>query len=194
MSSAIEQLRELGFDLTDSVLEAIGNELQCDVNTLSLTTLLLGLGMGHYDYDTDQWTPRSSRVYAFDAEVYNIEKMYTLFLQGVQAIVPDIKITDIHEDLSKMTDEMDISSDPALPSVDGKRSVCFHCNNHPYSIELDSHGDWFNEAMFGFMDQVLAKEGCTHKLYEFTAQMQFVLLVYCSDSDAEKLAPLIEAF
>ena len=157
VSPAIEKLRQLGFDLSDTVLEAIGEELHVDPNTLSLTDLLLGLGLGDYDYDTGDWTPRSTRVYAFDAEVFDIEHMYTLFLKGVQTIVPDIEITNIREDLSGMTEEMTDSDDPMIPSTDGKRSVSFTCNGHEYSIELDSYGDWFNEKMFSFMDQVLEK-------------------------------------
>ena len=192
--SAVEQLRQLGFDLTDAVLASISRELNCDVNTLSVTDLLLGLGLGDYDYDTDQWSPRSSQVYAFDAEIFNVEKMYTLFLQGVQTIVPDIIITDICEDLSGMTDEMTFDQDSASPPCDGKRSVSFFCNGHAYSIELDSYGDWFNNAMFDFMDHVLEKENCPFKLYEFPARMRFVIVIYCSETQQEKIAPLIDEF
>ena len=192
--SAVEQLRQLGFDLTDTVLASLSRELNCDVNTLSVTDLLLGLGLGDYDYDTDQWSPRSSQVYAFDAEIFNVEKMYTLFLQGVQTIVPDIKITDICEDLSGMTDEMTFAQDPATPPCDGKRSVSFVCNGHAYNIELNSYGDWFNADMFDFMDHVLEKENCPFKLYEFPAQMQFVIMIYCSETQQEKIAPLIDEF
>ena len=192
--SAVEQLRQLGFDLTDTVLDSIGRELNCDVSALSVTDLLLGLGLGDYDYSTDQWSPRSSQVYAFDAEIYNIEKMYTLFLQGVQTIVPDIVITDVHEDLSAMTDEMTFEQDSTTPPNNGKRSVSFVCNGHAYSVELDSYGDWFNNAMFDFMDHVLEKEHCRFKLYEFPAQMQFVIMIYCSESQMEKVAPLVDEY
>lgn len=194
MSMAIDEVRAFGIDLTDTQLKEMENELKCDVGALSVTDILLWLGMGKYDYDTDQWTPRSNRVYAMDAEVYNIGKMYTMFLQGIQSIVPDIKITDIRENLSKMTDELTFSEDPALPNVNGKRTVSFVCNNHPYSIELDSHGDWFNFDMFTFMDQVLEKEGCPLQLYQFSAHMQYVIMVYCTRSEAEELAPLIDMF
>lgn len=192
--TGIEQLRQLGFDLTETVSASIGRELNCDINTLSVTDLLLGLGLGDYDYDTDQWTPRSSQVYAFDAEIFNVEKMYTLFLQGVQTIVPDIQITDVREDLSGMTDEMTFDQDFAVPPNNGKRSVSFNCNGHPYSIELDSYGDWFNNAMFDFMDHVLEKENCPFKLYEFPAQMQFVIMIYCSENQMEKIVPLIDEY
>ena len=192
VSPAIEKLRQLGFDLSDSVLEAIGEELHVDPNTLSLTDLLLDLGLGDYDYDTGDWTPRSTRVYAFDAEVFDIDHMYTLFLKGVQTIVPDIEITNIREDLSGMTEEMTVSDDHMM--LDGTRSVSFTCNGHEYSIELESYGDWFNEKMFSFMDQVLEKENCPLKLYELQAQMQFVIVVYCSEELCGQLKTLIQPY
>ena len=112
----------------------------------------------------------------------------------VQTIVPDIKITDICEDLSGMTDEMTFDQDSTSPPCDGKRSVSFVCNGHAYSIELNSYGDWFNTDMFDFMDHVLEKENCPFKLYEFPAQMQFVIMLYCSETQQEKIAPLIDEF
>ncbi|MBQ4090514.1 MAG: hypothetical protein IJC56_11665, partial [Clostridia bacterium] len=77
---------------------------------------------------------------------------------------------------------------------DGKRSVSFVCNGHTYSIELNSYGDWFNTDMFDFMDHVLEKENSPFKLYEFSAQMQFVIMLYCSETQQEKIAPLIDEF
>ena len=194
MSPAIERLRQLGFDLSDEVLESIGEELHVDPDTLSVTDLLLGLGLGDYDYDTGEWTPRSRRVYAFDAEIFDIEQMYTLFLQGIQAIVPDITITDIHEDLSGMTNALVDFGDGTHPPTDGKRTVSFVCNGHAYSTVLDSYGDWFNEQMFYFMDQVLEKEGCPFKLYELQAQMQFVIVVYGSELLAAQLQALVQPY
>jgi len=71
-------------------------------------------------------------------------------------IVPDVVITDVQEDLSGMTVEMDFSKDR---STDGTRSFSFRCNGTPYSLELDSHGDWFNGEALDFMEDVLRKEG-----------------------------------
>lgn len=194
VSPAVEKLRQLGFDLSDSVLETIGEELHIDPYTLPLTDLLLGLGLGNYDYDTGEWTPRSSRVYAFDAEIFDVEHMYTLFLQGVNTIVPDIEISDIREDLSGMTEELVESDNPGLLPADGKRSVSFTCNGHEYSIELDSYGDWFNEEIFSFMNTVLEKENCPMKLYEIPAQMQFIIVVYGSEELAAELRSLVQPY
>ena len=194
MNPAIAKLRQLGFDLSDSVLESIEDELCADPDTLTITDLLLGLGLGDYDYDTGEWTPRSRCVYAFDAEVFDVERMYTLFLQGIQSIVPELQITDIHEDLSGMTDELIGAGNSMSPPTDGKRSVSFVCNGHAYSTELVSYGDWFNEEMFSFMEQVLEKENCPLKLYWFSAQMQFCIVVYGTEELAAELQPLVEPY
>jgi hypothetical protein len=47
--------------------------------------LLYEIGMGDYDYDSGDWKPSSHRVYAFDTEVFDINRMYTNFLKGVSA-------------------------------------------------------------------------------------------------------------
>lgn len=67
--------------------------------------LLSRLGEGEYDYDTGIWTPTSSQVYAFDAEVYDIEHMYALFLQGVSSIVPGFECTDVTEHITVWSEE-----------------------------------------------------------------------------------------
>ena len=51
-----------------------------------VTMLLAAVGVGTYDSGTCEWTPTSDRVYSFDVEVSDIDRMYTLFLQGIQSI------------------------------------------------------------------------------------------------------------
>ena len=65
--------------------------------------MLMYLGMGEYDWETFERTPVSDKIYAQDAEVFNIEEMYTEFLEGVDYIIPDAEFTDIREDLSGLT-------------------------------------------------------------------------------------------
>ena len=144
--------------------------------------LLIFMGCGDYSQDTGEWMPTSDRVYAFDAEVYDIEHMYTRFLLGMQAIIPGIAITDVREDLSGMAEDMNFSG------VDGTRSVDFCVNEHPYSVTLESRGDWFNEEMIAFFMDVLEREQYPGKLHQITDSMdQMVILFYGSDADALRL-------
>ena len=94
--------------------------------------------MGHYHYLTRRWTPRSDRVCAFDAEVLNVERMCTLFLKGVDAIVPKITLTDVTEDLSGITDEARPHPDDPIMYTDG--SVSFRRNRRDCSLEMTGEG------------------------------------------------------
>ena len=142
--------------------------------------LLFFLGGGEYDYDTGAWTATSADVYAFDAEVYDIEHMYTLFLQGVQAIVPGIQISDIQEDFD--WERLDY----------GTRGVSFTCNGTPYSVELVSQGDWLNSEIIDFMNDVLRQENCSGRLYSVTDDAdQMVILLYGSYGRAVAVSELL---
>lgn len=123
--------------------------------------VMLALGLGVYREDRGELMPVSRAVYAFDCEVDDIETMYTVFLEGIDRIVPDIEITDIEEDLDGMTEDMDF--DGEIPT-DGTRAFSFLCNGHPYAMELESRGDWFNEKAIAFIGDVLRKEGCPGRL------------------------------
>ena len=132
-----------------------------------------------YNYDTYEWSPLTDQLYAFDLEIFDISHMYTLFLQGVQSIVPDIEITGIEEDLSGLNNDLD-----------GKRKVSFLCNGHPYSFTLVGMHDWFDVNMLDYMQQVIQAENCPYELhYSFTIG-QDVALYYGMKEKADR----IEAF
>lgn len=149
---------------------------------------LMNEGMGQFDYNTFAWMPVSDKVYAFDAEVFNVAGMYTDILLGVQAVVPDITITDVQEDLSGVTEEMDMET-----YTDGTRKVSFLCNGHAYEIELISYGDWVDTAFLDFLDKVLAKEGCPNQLYVLTNPYdQLILMYYGNENDARDIAYMMD--
>lgn len=153
------------------------------------STELFEKGLGDYDYDTFEWKPLTDRLYAFDAEVFDISNMYGLFLQGVQAIADDLTITDVREDLSGMQMEMTEPEDPREPPTDGVRSVAFRCNGHEYAVTLTSLGDWFNSNEFlPFMNEVLEKEHCEKRLWALYGGMdQMLVIVYGTEADARKI-------
>ena len=218
---AVNQLRELGFDVNEHTLEEItareveafrsladGQQLddemqrmiesaiqqtKISIQNANVYDLLMLLGMGSLDYKTGEWTPSSNQVYAFDAEVMFIDSMYTQFLQGVQSIVGDIQITGIQEDISGITDELMVDDGVYSIPTDGKRSVSFLCNGHPYSIELESYGDWINMEIFDFMNQVLEKEGCQKRLHILTDEYdQMIIMIYGTGEQVEELRPYVD--
>jgi len=145
------------------------SEMICD--------LLLCEGIGMYDYDTLTWTPSSNQIYVFDAEFFNIEGMYTEFLQGVQAIMPDVQITSVREDLSGMDEYLE-----------GTRRVMFEFNGHSHVVTLDSYGDWLNTEIIRFFNQVLKTEGDARRLHVVSEDWdQMVFLICGTKEDAAAL-------
>lgn len=176
------RLKLIGFDVPDEAAEAIDAYYTLYAEKLSVgdavRDLLVYIGAGDHDYDTFEWTPKSDRFYAFDAEVFDVGRMYTLFLAGIQAIVPDAVITDVAEDLSGMTEEVVFDG---LYLKDGTRSVSFCVNSHSYQITLDSLCDWFNEDMLSFIRDVLKKENCSRTLYVMPCGWDQTVLLFYGD-------------
>lgn len=184
---AFESYKEI-FANYQKVLAEHGISMETTRESAALE-LLATVGMGEYDYETDTWTPTSDQVYAFDAEVYNIEKMYTLFLQGVESIVPDVAFTDIQEDLSNVRWDVE-----GFGFDQGTRDVSFLCNGKPYRFTLDDHGDWFNAEMIERINGVLKEAGCTGQLHLVSSGFaQTVTLYYGETWVAATLYALSEA-
>lgn len=143
--------------------------------------LLMCEGIGEYDYDALTWTPTSDWIYVFDAEFFNVEGMYTEFLQGVQAIIPKSKITAVREDLSGMNE-----------FLEGARKVFFEFNGHSYVVTLKSEGDWFDAEMIDFLNLVLRTEEMPNRLHVISDGWdQMVFLIYGTEAEAQGLRSLL---
>ncbi len=194
--SAISRLRAFGFGVDARAVEEMGRFIYSGSEARAMYLILQETGLGVYDFDTGVWTPTSRQVYSFDAEVFDIPHMYALFLQGVQAIVPDIAITEVTEDLSGVTEELLPPAEGEYEWTDGVRSVSFLCNGHPYSVELQSLGKWLNvDPMLVFMNGVLEAEGCPGRLHAVSHELdQMVILIYDTEERAEQLRQMISPF
>ncbi len=179
VAGIMERFDKLGISIE---IDKIGQILKehsfdhCKTGGELAAELLVRLGEGHYNYDTYEWTPLTDQLYAFDLEIFDISHIYTLFLQGIQSIVPDIEITEIEEDLSGLND-----------GLDGERKVSFLCNGHPYSFTLVGMHDWFDVNMLDYMQQVIQAENCPFMLHCFYTIGQDVALYYGTKEKAEKL-------
>lgn len=196
MQRARETLEKLGFPVSDESFDmaleqhrmmqewyAQAGYIPAEPNDQSELAyqLLLCEGIGVYDYDTLTWTATSDRIYVFDAEFFNIEGMYTEFLQGVQSIMPDAQITAVREDLSGLDEYLE-----------GKRKVFFEFDGHSYVVTLNSDGDWLNAEIIDFLNQVLKTEGYTKQLHCVSdAWDQMVFLIYGAREDAAALRTLL---
>ena len=208
--AAFEKLTEFGFELDESMIAREDFSVFYDIEGFPeeykeaframytskeyiMYQTLLNLGFGKYSYLTGNWKPTSSQVYSFDAEVFDVKRMYKLFLKGVDAIVPEVRFTNIKEDLLEMTAEMTPLNEAELIYTDGRRSVSFKCNGHQYSVTLVSYGDWIDEyTILEYTNSVLRQEGCSKRLYSVTQpEDQLVILIYDTPERAEKLQKMI---
>lgn len=131
--------------------------------------ILSDIGLGTYDFDTFVWSPTSGAVYSFDTEVFDIEKMYTLFLEGVSSIAgPDADFTEIEEDLTQVD----------LENGTGKQIIRFTSGGTRYQFEAEAYYDWFDMNAIAFMNDVFKKEGRSKKLWAATDDYQSCILFY----------------
>lgn len=202
----VKALRDLGIDIPDEKLREFEknaaewkkeyDRLGWPMPELDATSLLMSLGMGDYDYATGVWTPSSADVYAFDAEIFDIESMYTLFLQGVASIVPGFEPVDIQEQI-KEYDEPVTQERKAQAAAEGRipdegiTTVSFSINGHTYKRELGFYGDWFNDSAIEWVNEVLEQEGFEGRLLYYDDGVQMIFLLYGNDDFARKLQTII---
>ena len=179
LDDIMEKYDKLGVSIERNKIEQILKEHSfghCKTNGELAAELLVRLGEGYYNYDTFEWTSLTDQLYAFDLEVFDMSNMYTLFLQSIGSIVPDIEITGIKEDLSGLNDDLE-----------GERSVSFLCNGHLYSFTLVGMHDWFDVDMLDYIRQVIHAENCPYELLYFYTIGQDVALYYGMQEKGEQL-------
>ncbi len=198
----VDALRDLGIEISDSIILEVEESLDelkqwYTENGLDYTErpsdftiyLLTTVGMGEYDYETGVWTPSSSEVYSFDAEIFDILNMYRLFLQGVSSIIPGFEPTDIQEHIEENTDSTEIKI-PFL-TAEGTTTVSFMLNGKRYEHTLDFNGDWFNEDAITWINQVLKEEGFPGRIHSFYDGLQGLILFYGDDEYGKKLKKIV---
>lgn len=183
-----EILKELGIEgITDEIVEEMDNnyahmpvEVLMDMQEVEglnkAASLLTAVGSGNYDYDTWEWTPGESNVYAFDMEVYNISQMYTFFLRGVSAIGEgELDFTNVKEDMSNVDQE----------TGTGKRIITFEWKGSAYTLEAEENQDWFDFQVAQGLNEIIAAQGGSKKLYFASDGYQECIVFYC-DKDWAK--------
>ena len=201
-----DALRALDIQISDEIFadtkarmeDYLGYRKQCDwavqVTAADFAVnLLVAVGQGVYDYDTYAWTPASSDVYAFDAEVFDIENMYRLFLQGVQSIVPGFSCEDVQETLTEGWSIKNLLMGGGL-RAEGVKTVSFQLNGKTYQKDLNYYHDWFDTAAVRWINDVLAAEGFAGRLYMFDDGYQEIILIYGDQQRANALADLLGGF
>ena len=207
----VNALRELGIEITDQFLadtEKAWAEWNQEWEQGGLprfdyygedypVNLLAYLGMGDYDPNTWEWKPSSSDVYSFDAEVADIEHMYSQFFQGISAIIPGFEVTDVRETIEEfeqvfsLEEKIAQGQETGILPADGTTTVTFTLNGHPYEKVLGFYGDWFDGNAIDWINEVLAQEGFPGRIRYFSDGGQGYILLYGDDAFARSLEAIL---
>lgn len=117
--------------------------------------LLFWEGHGKYDPETWEWTPSTSGIYWFDAEVWNVESIYSDFLRGVSAMDETLTFNNVQEDYSRANLEMGT----------GMVSFSFDWMGTSYQLEADYDYDWFDTSILEQICSIVNGSGNDEKLY-----------------------------
>lgn len=197
-AETVTAFRDLGIDVPDDAVRETEQWLTSMYSQSSMEeqpwefplSLLRCLGWGDYNYDTGAWTATSSDVYAFDTEVFDINHMYTLFLQGISSIVPGFACANVTEVIDEW-DETETVAKGLLTGAEGITTVRFTLNGHAYERQLNFYGDWFDSAAIDWINEVLTAEGFDGQLCSFYDGGQGLILFYGDEARLERLRKVI---
>ena len=134
--------------------------------------LLAAVGVGRFNLETFEWTPTSDMVYSFDVEVFDIDRMYTLFLWGIQSISKgEFEITQIQEDAGEENNF----------SGQGMRTVRFLWDGRPCVYHARVNHDWFDMEIIDYINKVLEDTGNPQRLYFMRDGYQECIVFYCTE-------------
>lgn len=173
-------LRELGISgITDDLLaetEKSYSDMDPEILMNKTAVLLTILGEGTYNEDFTEWEPSNDSVYAFDMEAFRIEQMYTDFLNGIR------KIGGGALDFQNIAENMEQAD---LESGTGTRQVTFEWNGKLYTLDAEVQNDWFDTRVLDQLNDVIAKNGETRRLYAMTDGYQECIVFFCDQSWAD---------
>lgn len=173
-----ESLEALGIhDIPQEALRDLsGWEQEYDIRVpqsgiYKCTNLLCMAGMGTYNKETWAWTPAQTGVFWFDEEAFDLNRMYTNLLLGVQSLDPEVLcFTDIQEDLSLVNWE----------DGTGTQTVTFTFAGKTHTLNADVMYDWYDLEILNDLNRIISKE--TEKTLYFAWDQGHGYLVFYGDS------------
>ncbi len=157
-------------------LEASYAQMPPEIELDKTAMLLSALGMGTFDYEQNTWTPSANGVYSFDAEVFDIENMYTDFLLGVSALDADeLHFENIREDTSKVN----------WDEGTGTRTVSFEWKGKAFCLEAEMEHDWFDLDVANGLNKIIIENQSNKRLFFASDGYQECIVFYRSTDWAE---------
>ena len=157
-------LEGVGFQFTQQEREAMEEWPEAGYGDL-----LALVGWGEFDPETWEWSPTSNQVYALDTEVFNIDRMYIDFFQGLLSISGgELPITDVVQDDSQV--DWDRGT--------GTFSISLNYGEKPYAFIAEAQSDWLDVGILEKVNNMLKKEGVEKRFYATWNSLQGITVFY----------------
>ncbi len=164
LEAKISVLEELDFRFSETEREAMEEWPEA-----GYSDLLALVGLGEYDFDTLEWSPVSDQVYALDTEVFNIDRMYPDFFQGLLSISGgELPITNVTQDDSEVDWEKGTGS--------FRVTLCY--DEREYSFTAKAMFDWLDVGILEQVNGMLKKEGVEKRFYAAWNNFQGITVFY----------------
>jgi len=138
-----------------------------------ILSLLSNAGFGTYNWDTFQWTPPDSGVYWVDMEAFDVGRMYTQYLLGMEAISGGtLNFSQIEEN----HDGVDFESGT------GTIALSFTLNGSAYSLSVPLSYDWYDLSSLEKINDILNSQDTGRFVYAASDSGQGFILFYRSKS------------
>lgn len=134
--------------------------------------------LGYGDYDPETWTniPYTDDVYAFDAEMFDVQQSYTELLEAVERMSRgEVTIENVQIHLAE---ELFEAGNGSLP-------IAFQLNGRNYSYIAAFDYDWMDVEIIDFVNGILEEQGGTKRIWSMYDLGQGLILFYRDAAWAE---------
>ena len=173
--AAAEILKKFGIGgITDKLIKEHEKYDTEDFPFNRAAMLLVDVGSGITNHETQEWIPSENGVYTFDMEVFDLKIIYTNFLRGVSALNKGkLNFQNIKED----TSEVDWDSGT------GRRKVSFEWNEETYILSPKENHDWFDVKIADELSKIIMEHSDRRKRLYFSSDEEQGLIVFYRDAD-----------
>lgn len=186
-------LEALDIHIPDSAKAAISQQIESAYATMpedlrqklgytpdyfsEITDVLAMLGYGDYDPETWAYIPYTDDVYAFDAEMFDVQQSYTDLLLAVGRMSRgEVSLENVE---IQMSDELFERGTGSLP-------ISFALNGNNYSYSAAFEYDWMDVEIIDFVNGILGEQGIGKRIWSMYDLGQGLILFYRDEAWAER--------
>ena len=173
-------LREIGIiDIQKEKIEQLQehyNSIPIDYRIDKMLFILSNIGHGDYNFETGEWKSTSKYIYSFDAEAYDLNKMYTLLFDGISSITNgEVVFSNIVED----------SQNAYYENNDDIQKIFFELNGEKYAYDAIVNDDWIDIRLLNYVNRILEEQNYSKQFYFMSDGYQDCIIFYCNKNWAD---------